>query len=245
MTEIANRSERDLNIQNVDVANASFWNVKMRGVWVGEVEIDGHIASLTINGIDVGPLVEAELDRRHPQRPKMRPTDVAGFREGWDIVETLWAGTVARARKLPPELLDEHVNGEWSFIETLRHLVFATDIWVNRAILGDPTPWHPLGIPFDEMEPDPGVLINREARPDLDEVLAVRADRMATVRRVIENLTEERLKSSTEPVEGPGYPPAKAYPVEGALKTVLGEEWQHRLFAERDLDVLEARAATR
>jgi hypothetical protein len=26
----------------------------------------------------------------------------------------------------------------WSFIETLRHLVFATDSWIRRAMLGDP-----------------------------------------------------------------------------------------------------------
>jgi DinB superfamily len=35
-------------------------------------------------------------------------------------------------------LLHESVGGEWSFIETLRHLVFATDSWIRRAILGDP-----------------------------------------------------------------------------------------------------------
>ena len=57
----------------------------------------------------------------------MRPTTPAGFREGWDVVERLWAGTVERARRLPPDQLHESVDGEWSFIETLRHLVFATD----------------------------------------------------------------------------------------------------------------------
>ena len=169
----------------------------------------------------------------------MRPTDVAGFREAWDVVERLWAATVERARRLPPERLHEQVDGEWSFVQTLRHLVFATDIWVRRAILGDPTPWHPLSLPFDEMEPAPGVPWDREARPDLDEVLALRADRMATVRRVIEGLTEEGLAATTEPVGGPGYPPPARYPVAECLRTVLNEEWQHRLYAERDLDVLE------
>lgn len=41
---------------------------------------------------------------------------------------------------MDPELLHERVEGEWSFIETLRHLVFATDAWVKRAILGEPHP---------------------------------------------------------------------------------------------------------
>ena len=209
---IAEASLTDARFQDVTVARASFWRIRMRGVWVDEVEIDGHIGGLRINGVDVGPLIEAELDRRHPLRAKMRPADVAGFREAWDIVESLWAGTVDRARALPPELLHERVDGEWSFIQTLRHLLFATDIWVRRAILGDPTPWHPLSLPFDEMEPDPAVPWDLDARPSLDEVLALRADRMATVRRVIEGLTVEALAGNTEPVDGPGYPRARQLP---------------------------------
>jgi hypothetical protein len=66
----------------------------------------------------------------------MRPTDPAGFREAWDTVERLWDGTVERARGLDPALLHESVDGEWSFVETLRHLVFATDAWIRRGILG-------------------------------------------------------------------------------------------------------------
>jgi hypothetical protein len=31
--------------------------------------------NVTINGVDIGPLVEAELDRRRPDRVKMRPED--------------------------------------------------------------------------------------------------------------------------------------------------------------------------
>jgi hypothetical protein len=231
----------DARLDDIQVTRGSLWKVRMRGAWIGEVEIDGQIEGLRINGVDVGPLVEAELDRRHPERASMRPDDVAGYREAWDILESLWAGTVDRARALPPELLHEQVDGEWSFIQTLRHLLFATDIWVRRAILGDPTPWHPLSLPFDEMEPDSAVPWDRDARPGLDEVLALRADRRATVRRVIDGLTEEALAGSTEPVDGPGYPPPDSYPVAECLGTVLVEEWQHRLYAERDLDVLQRR----
>jgi hypothetical protein len=48
---------------------------------------------------------------------------------------------------LPPDLLHERIDGEYSFIETLRHLVFATDAWVRHAILGYPEPYSPLGLP--------------------------------------------------------------------------------------------------
>jgi hypothetical protein len=165
----------------------------------------------------------------------MRPTDAAGFRAAWDIVERLWAGTVERARGFAPEQLHESVGGEWSFIETLRHLVFATDAWVRRGMLGDPTPWDPLDLPWDEMPDTPGIPRDREARPSLDTVLDLRRDRMATVRAIVDGLTDEALAGDTVPVDGPGWPPPRSFPVRDVLLTILNEEWEHRLYAERDL----------
>lgn len=235
-------------LHTVDLSGARFRGVDlsgvtMRGVDLVGVDIHGEIENLTINGVDVGPLVEAELDRRYPDRPRMRPTDPAGFREAWDILERLWGETVDRAGRLRPELLHESVGGEWSFIETLRHLVFATDSWVRRAVLGDPSPWDPLDLPWDEMPDLPGVPRDRAARPSLDAVLALRHDRMSTVRQVIEGLTDESLGGQTAPVAGPGWPEPRSYPVRKCLLIVLNEEWQHRLYARRDLATLEARGA--
>jgi hypothetical protein len=144
---------------------------------------------------------------------------------------------------LPPDLLHESVDGEWSFIQTLRHLVFATDSWIGRAILGDPSPWDPLGLPWDEMPDTPGVPRDRDARPSLNTVLELRRDRMSRVRQVIVGLTETSLDGVTVPVDGPGCPPARDFPVRECLLIILNEEWEHRLYAERDLDVLLARGA--
>jgi hypothetical protein len=217
--------------------------VVMRGVELARVDIDGEILDLTINGVDVGPLIDAELDRRYPDRPKMRPTDPDDFRQAWDLVEQLWEQTVDRARRLEPELLHESVDGEWSFIETLRHLVFATESWVHRAVLGEPAPWDPLSLPWDGMPDAPGVPRDREVRPTLDVVLELRRDRMATARRVIDGLSEESLAADTAPVDAPGWPPPRSFPVRECLLIVLNEEWQHRLYAERDLAVLESRTS--
>ena len=230
----------------VDLAGAQFRGVDlsgavMRGVELVNVDIYGEILNVTINGVDIGPLVDAELNRRFPDRAKMRPADPAGFREGWDVLGQAWEQTVERARRLPPELLHESVDGEWSFIETLRHLVFATDAWIRRAILGDPSPWDPLDLPWDEMPDTPEVPRDRDVRPSLDAVLELRRDRMSTVRQVIGNLTDASLHARTEPVEGPGWPRPRSYPVRECLLVVLNEEWEHRLYAERDLDALEAR----
>jgi hypothetical protein len=251
MTNFHRDDLRGSTFDQVDLSNAEFRNcdltrVLMKDVDLVDVTITGYLDNLTINGVDIEPLVTAELDRRYPLRAKMRPTDPAGFREAWDIVESLWAGTVERARQFRPEQLHESVNGEWSFIETLRHLVFATDSWVRRAILGDPSPWDALGLPWSEMPDTPGVPNDRAARPSLDEVLELRRDRMSTVRAVIESLTDESLAGHTTAVEGPGWPESRSYPVQNCLRVILNEEWEHRRYAERDLDALsEANAAQR
>jgi hypothetical protein len=232
--------------QTCDLSNAQFRavdlsGVVMRSVDLVNVDISGSIENLTINGVDIGPFVEAELDRRDPLRVKMRPSTPAGFREAWDIVEELWRGTVERARLLPPAQLHESVNDEWSFIETLRHLVFATDAWVRRCILGDPAPWDPLGLPWDEAPDTMNLPRDREARPSLDDVLELRCSRMATVREFVDGLDDVSLDADTTPVDAPGWPPPRSFPVRQCLLIILNEEWEHRRYAERDLAVLASR----
>jgi hypothetical protein len=74
-------------------------------------------------------------------------------------------------------------------------------------------------------------------------VLALRLDRMATVRAMLDDLTDETLDGFTTAVPGPGWPPERAFPVRQVLSTVLNEEWEHRLYAERDLAILVARGS--
>jgi hypothetical protein len=235
--------------EEVDFSQSRFHNVYfqdtvIRGAWLQRVEIDGYIDDVTINGVLVGPLIEAELDRRDPDRRLVRPTDADGFRRAWSVVMRRWDAAVERAGALPEDLLHERVDGEWSFIETLRHLVFATDAWVLRAVLGDPTPYHPLGLVHTEMPPDtPAVPHDPDARPSLEEILAVRTDRIGTVTRVLGELTDDNLEAMTRPVLEPGYPASESFPVRRCLGAVVNEEWLHREFAERDLAALEARSA--
>jgi len=232
--------------RRVDLSDAQFQavdmsRVVMRGVDLIDVDISGEVENLVINGVDVTPLIEAELDQREPNRVKMRPTDPDGFRDAWHLLDQLWEGTVDRARGFTVGQLNESVNGEWSFIETLRHLTFATDCWVRRAILGDPAPWDPLGLPFSEFPDGPAFTRFHDAQPSLDTILEIRRDRAATVRDYLAVLTEEILESNTAPVDAPGWPPPKSYAVRSCLLVVLNEEWQHRLYAERDLDILDDR----
>lgn len=225
------------HIEHADLRALSFHHVRMPGLELVDVEITGEIRDVTINGVDIGPLVEAELDRRMPERTLMRPTTPQGFVEAWEVLERLWAGTVERARALPPDRLHERVRDEWSFIETLRHLGFASAAWVGRMVLGDPTPWHPLDLPWDEAPGWDGIPWDRGARPSLEEVLDLRRERQAMVRGVIAALTPEQLEQSVTETR-PGWPRLEDFPLAQCLSIVLNEEWHHRLYAERDLDAL-------
>jgi hypothetical protein len=221
--------------------NSYFTDAKLSGAWLERVDISGVLVDVTVNGVDIGPLVEAELDRRHPERAKLAPTDPAGFAEAWTMIEGLWAGTVERARRLPEPMLHERVDDEYSFLQTLRHLIFATDAWIGRMVLGERQPLSPIGVPHDENDVE--LPIDGAADPGLDEVLAVRAERMAKVRSVIESVTAAELDEVRRPDDDEGYPPADAVrPVGECLRTILREEWHHHQFAVRDLAMLEARA---
>ncbi|GIH02376.1 hypothetical protein Rhe02_04430 [Rhizocola hellebori] len=235
-------SLRDTTMRRVDFSGAQFRSsdftgIRMRGVEMVDVDIRGELQNVVMNGVDIAPLVEAELNRRMPERAKMRPDDSDGFREAWSILERLWEGTVARARELPEAELHRSVDGEWSFIQTLRHLGFASAAWVARMINGEVSPWHPLDLPWDDAPGWEGIPWDRDARPSLEEVLKVRRERQDMVGQVMQALTDEQLASTVSRLE-PGWPRQEAFPLKECLNIVLNEEWEHRLYAERDLAAL-------
>jgi hypothetical protein len=236
--QLTDATLRRVDLSGAQIRGALFHGCRMRGVELGDVEITGELQNVVVNGVDIAPLVEAELNRRMPDRAKMRPDDPAGFREAWATLERLWDGTVARARSIPEADLHRSIDDEWSFIQTLRHLNFASAAWVGRMVLGNPSPWHPLDLPWDEAPGWDGIPWDREAQPSLDEVLTIRRERQAMVGEVIASLTGEQLASSVTRTE-PGWPQAEDFPLRECLLIVLTEEWEHRLYAERDLTVLE------
>jgi len=236
--DLSGKELRHVVLRGADFRAGGIADCRLRGVDIWNVEISADLQNVVINGVDVAPLIEAELDRRDPERAKMRPATPEGFREAWTILEGRWAATVERARTFPEERLHEPVGDEWSFIQTLRHLCFASDAWVGRMILGDPSPWHPLDLPWDEAPGWEGIPWDREARPGLDEVLAVRRERQAMVAKAIGALTPERL-SGTVTMREPGWPQIEEFPIKECLLIVLNEEYQHHQYAERDLAALQ------
>ena len=128
--------------------------VTMRSVDVDGLDIDSHdlfFGSLFVNGVDVVPLVDAELNRQFPGRELQKAQTPEGLREGWVAVQSAWQTTVAGT---PPDLVDAHVEDEWSLAQTLRHLILATDAWLRGGILRMQQPFHEIGQIFtgaDEM----------------------------------------------------------------------------------------------
>jgi hypothetical protein len=174
---------------------------------------------------------------------QLREIRTAGdYRAMWDTIERLWSETVARAERLPEPARHERVDDEWSFVETLRHLVFATDAWASRTILDQPMPYHRLGLTHTSHPPaDAANLgIDLDARPSFAEVMAVRADRTALVRGIVDGLTDTELERMCTRTPAPGYP-EEPHSVADCLGVVMGEECEHRRYAVRDLAVLEAR----
>ena len=219
--------------------------VVMRGVDVADVEIDAPWliesgSSLIVNGIDVAPLVDAELDRRFPGRSQRRAADPESLRSAWAALEETWDATVERAATMPPGTVDISVDGEFSFAQTLRHLVMATDTWLGRAVLGLEQPYHPLGQPNAEYETDGRDLsIFTLGTPGFDDVLEARASRVAMVRDFLAEVTDEELATPRTNPWSPDYPETTL----SCLHTILEEEWEHHRYAVRDLDTLAAEAA--
>ncbi len=162
------------------------------------------------------------------------------MREAWAVVESFWGETMERARTLPEADLHRSVNDEWSFTETLRHLVLVTDSWVSHAIAGQPRPFHPLGLPPSFVPDHESFGIDTGATPTFDEVAEVRAGRIASVRALLEAVTQEDLDRVRPPNTAPGGPPPASRTATSCLHVVFDEEWAHHRFAVRDLSIIEA-----
>ncbi|MGZ6790890.1 MAG: pentapeptide repeat-containing protein, partial [Mycobacteriaceae bacterium] len=96
----------DADLRGARFVRADLSGVVMRGVEVQRVEIDSPWLFdgenyLRVNGVDVIPFVEAELNRRFPGRADRRAGDPDGLRTAWAALERTWAGTLQRVAAMP------------------------------------------------------------------------------------------------------------------------------------------------
>lgn len=240
----------DAKFRMVDLRGATFRDCDLRNVRIVSCGIDdlyisgfeGGTGRVVINDVDVTDFVVSELAKRHPERSQLSSIKTAAeFRAMWSTIEGLWAETLAHADGLPEELLNERVDDEWSFIETLRHLVFAIDTWVGRVLSGEESPYHPFGFPpTDSMDGAAALGLDVAARPSYAEVVALLAERMARMGAVVADVTDDQLDETRSAVLSADWG-EETFPVRECLSVVMNESIEHRRFALRDLAVLEAR----
>jgi hypothetical protein len=228
---------RDANLTGARFIECDLTDVVVRGSEVARMDIDApwlvHGDYLRVNGVDVTAYVEGELDARFPGRADRRAADPDGLRAAWAAVERAWDTALARAAAMPAGSVDVSVDGEWSFAQTLRHLVHATDIWLGKAVLEVEDPLHPLGIGYS-----PEGVVAEEVPPSYDDVLEARASRVGQVRELLATVTPEELAVARKNPHNPEHPETTL----SCLHVILEEMWEHLRFAVRDLDAIEARA---
>lgn len=219
-----------------DLTGARFRDVNLTGVrishaWVVDVEIDALVDNVVINGVDVTAYVN-ERDPWYPLRAMLRASEPADVCATWTALEDEWATTLARALALPEGTLHESVDGEWSFVQTLRHLVFAMDKWFTAPILG--AGFHPMGLPNSGSVDFPWPGLDHGLAPTLADALAVRADRATSFRDYLATVTTTDLTRPVDVLEN------GTCPVLECLHTVFEEEFWHNRYALRDLAQLES-----
>jgi uncharacterized damage-inducible protein DinB len=232
----------EANLRGARFVRADLAGVVMRGVDVAGADIEApwlYHDPLWVNGVDVSALVEAELDRRFPGRADRFAKDPDGLRAAWATLERTWAALLERVAAMPDGTVDISVDGEWSFAQTLRHLVMATDTWLRRAILEIEQPYHPLGQPNPEAADD-GVDMSvfTSETPSYADVLEARAGRVAMVRDFLATVTSDELAAARKSPWNPEHPQT----TRSCLHVILEEEWEHYRYAVRDLDAIAAKS---
>jgi DinB superfamily/Pentapeptide repeats (8 copies) len=229
----------DQDLTDAEFRECDLTRARLIGVVMQDAVIDGLVSNLVVNGVEVTSYVEAELDRRHPVRLLIRSADPADLREAQRQLRADWTTTVARLRDMPEGSEHQRVGGEWSAVETLRHLVFVHDSWFRRCCLGSTQPFSAIGLASDFVPDQEEQGLDRAATPGLDEVLTVRDEQAAELERWLASVPAAELSAVAPVPAGPGWPPyARGKSVLECLHVVLNEEWAHHGFCVRDLDLL-------
>lgn len=229
-----------------DLAGAVFWGADLRGAHfrdvdltdvtithavLANVDIDAAVDSLVINGVDVTTYVN-ERDPWYPLRSMLQPADPEAMRATWAALDEAWESTIAGATARPEAQLHESVDDQWSFVQTVQHLVFAMDKWFTAPVLDEA--FHPTGLPNSGSVdfPWPGLAFDQS--PSVAEALALRADRSARFGGYLASLDAHDLDRRVDVLEN------GEHAVRDCLLTVFEEEFWHNRYARRDLERLAA-----
>ena len=183
----------DQDLTDAEFRECDLTRARLIGVVMQDAVIDGLVSNLVVNGVEVTSYVEAELDRRHPVRQLIRSADPADLQEASRQLRADWAATLGRLQGMPKGSEHQRVGGEWSAVETLRHLVFVHDSWFRPGCMGSNKPFTAIGLASEFVPDQEEQGLDRAATPSLDEVLAVRDVQGAELERWLSTVTPDEL----------------------------------------------------
>jgi uncharacterized protein YjbI with pentapeptide repeats len=190
-------------IRDANLAGAMIRNVNLEGFCIEDANIKG----LTVFGFRVDELIEAECDRRDPERVRLKMHDLydpEAVHEVMARLEELRAEFRQRLRTTDAGLLVARPNAdEWSALENVRHMLFAEDLYLNRLILQNDKPLNRLGLLPEFLQPREGYAdVGCEPSDDLETVLAAWDAVHADMRAFLIELTPEKLHSPARNLDG-------------------------------------------
>ena len=235
---------RDLSestFHDVRLRGSTFQNVNLEGVTIQDATLAGlairnaYIGGITIDGIRIDRLVEAERDRRDPERVRLRMSDRFDpevVRGVLSRLAELRAVFIAQLRTAASEVLARRpAPDSWSAIEIVRHLVFAEDLYLNRWILRNDEPWNEFGLLPEFLVNRSGyAAVGRRPTDDVETVLEPWECLHGRFQKYVDDVTPEMLRQETSDIDFG----------QGTVGGVLQGLAQHDLLHIRDAQALVA-----
>lgn len=224
--DLSDAEFRGVYLRRVTFRDADFTGARISHARLVDVGIDAEIDRLVINGVDVTEYVN-ERDEWFALRSQVQPTDAGGMRRAWQAFRSAWGAAIERALALPDEQRHTSVDGEWSFVQTIRHLVFATDKWFTAPILGGD--FHPIGLPNTGSADFGWPGVDRGADPSFEDAVATWQNRAGQLSDHLDGIEPAALDVEAEVLEN------GTSTVRDCIGVVFEEHFEHLRYATRDL----------
>ncbi len=229
---------------DVNLGNATFQNVNLEAATIRNANLknlhidDAYIEGLTIFGFDVAQLIEAEEDRRDPERVRLRMRDCYDpqcVRNMLARLETIRSAFREKLRATDPHLLTTAPGpGRWCALEHVRHLMFAEDLHLNHFILQNENPLNPMGMLPEFLADLPKYQnVGTEPCTDRETILAAWDSTHAAMMAYLADMTSETLHAPARDLDG------GTHTVGNKLQGMAHHDLQHIRWVESILNEIE------
>ncbi len=197
---------------NVNLHRATFTDVNLGGATIRDANLkdmtirEANIDGLTIFDLRIDHLIEAELDRRDPERLRLRMVDVYNpdnVRQIMSRLDDLRATFYAQLRAIDhATLIKRPQEDEWSILEIVRHLLFVEDMYITWWTLQSETPLNDLGLRPTFLDNHPRFTnVGSQPSQDLETVLTAWTNIHQQTQTFLATITPNQLQRDTSDVD--------------------------------------------